>query len=86
MAQRAIPPGQLAFHGSPSQFIDAFDEIFRTERMKVLKTPVRTPVANAFAERWIGTLRREFPEFGDIPQFARRDSPNRIPRLIVGAC
>ena len=27
--------------------------------MKVLTTPVRTPVANAFAERWIGTLRRE---------------------------
>ena len=42
-----------------SQFIDAFDEIFRTEGCKVLKTPVRTPVANAFAERWIGTLRRE---------------------------
>ena len=42
-----------------SQFIDAFDEIFRTERMKILKTPVRPPVANAFAERWIGTLRRE---------------------------
>ena len=42
-----------------SQFIDAFDEIFRTERMKILKTPVRTPVANAFAERWIATLRRE---------------------------
>ena len=42
-----------------SQFIDAFDEIFTTERMKILKTPVRTPVANAFAERWIGTLRRE---------------------------
>ena len=42
-----------------SQFIDAFDEIFRTEGMKILPTPVRTPVANAFAERWIGTLRRE---------------------------
>ncbi|MCP4087055.1 MAG: transposase [Actinomycetia bacterium] len=42
-----------------SQFINAFDEIFRTEGMKILKTPVRTPVANAFAERWIGTLRRE---------------------------
>ena len=26
-----------------NQFIDAFDEIFRTERMKILKTPVRTP-------------------------------------------
>ena len=42
-----------------SQFIGAFDEIFRTERMKILTTAVRTPVANAFAERWIGTLRRE---------------------------
>ena len=42
-----------------SQFIDAFDEIFRTEGMKILTAPVRTPVANAFAERWIGTLRRE---------------------------
>ncbi len=42
-----------------SQFIDAFDEIFRTEGLKILKTPVRTPVANTFAQRWIGTLRRE---------------------------
>ena len=42
-----------------SQFTAALDEIFRTEGIKVLKTPVRTPVANAFAERWIGTLRRE---------------------------
>lgn len=42
-----------------SQFVNAFDEIFRTEGIKILKTPARTPVANAFAERWIGNLRRE---------------------------
>jgi transposase InsO family protein len=42
-----------------SQFIDAFDEVFRSEHIKILKCPVRTPVANAYAERWIGTLRRE---------------------------
>ncbi len=42
-----------------SQFIDGFDEVFRTEGFKILKTPVRTPVANTFAERWIGSLRRE---------------------------
>ena len=41
------------------QFVDSFDEIFRTEGLNILKTPVRTPVANTFAERWIGTLRRE---------------------------
>ena len=44
-------------HGS--QFTRAFDEIFRTQGPKVLKTPLQTPVANAFAERWIATLRRE---------------------------
>jgi len=42
-----------------SQFIDDFDEILRTESFKILKTPVRTPVANTFAERWIGSIRRE---------------------------
>jgi len=42
-----------------SQFVDAFDEVFRTEGFKILKTPVRTPVANSYAERWIGSIRRE---------------------------
>lgn len=42
-----------------SQFTASFDTVFRTEGIKVLATPVRTPVANAFAERWIGSLRRE---------------------------
>ena len=44
-------------HGS--QFVDGFDEIFRTEGFKILRTPVRFPVANTFAERWIGSIRRE---------------------------
>jgi len=42
-----------------SQFVDAFDEVFRSHDIKILKCPVRTPVANAYVERWIGTLRRE---------------------------
>jgi transposase InsO family protein len=42
-----------------SQFTGTFDDVFRTEGLKILKTPVHTPVANAFAERWIATLRRE---------------------------
>ena len=54
-----LADAQALVRDRASQFIDAFDEIFRTEGMKILKTPVRTPVANAFAERWIGTLRRE---------------------------
>ena len=34
-----------------SQFVNDFDEIFRAEGLKILKTPVHAPVANAFAER-----------------------------------
>ena len=54
-----LADAQALVRDRASQFIDAFDEIFRTEGLKILPTPVRTPVANAFAERWIGTLRRE---------------------------
>jgi hypothetical protein len=45
--------------GRGSQFGDAFEEVFRSHNIQILKCPVRTPVANAYAERWIGTLRRE---------------------------
>ena len=42
-----------------TKFEAAFDTIFGSEQIATIKTPVRTPVANAFAERWIGTVRRE---------------------------
>ena len=36
---------------APASSPGDFDEIFRTEGLKILRTPVRVPVANAFAER-----------------------------------
>jgi putative transposase len=41
------------------QFITAFDEVFRSGGATIIRTPPRTPVANAYAERWVGTVRRE---------------------------
>jgi putative transposase len=42
-----------------AQFIDAFDEVFGSDGTTIIRTPPRTPVANAYAERWVGTVRRE---------------------------
>lgn len=42
-----------------SKFSGSFDEVFRTEDARVVKTPVRSPKANAFAERWVRTARGE---------------------------
>jgi putative transposase len=44
---------------SPGQFIGAFDEVFRRDGATIIRMPPRTPVANAYAERWVGTVRRE---------------------------
>jgi putative transposase len=42
-----------------TKFCGAFDDVFRSEGAKVLLTPVQAPNANAYAERWIGTVRAE---------------------------
>jgi transposase InsO family protein len=41
------------------KFGRGFDRILRSEGMTIVRTPVRAPNANAYAERWVGTLRRE---------------------------
>jgi transposase InsO family protein len=42
-----------------SKFTPEFDELFRSEGIRVIKAPVGAPKARAHAERWVGTVRRE---------------------------
>jgi putative transposase len=42
-----------------AKFCRGFDDVFRSEDAQVLVTPVQAPNANAYAERWIRTVRAE---------------------------
>jgi putative transposase len=42
-----------------SKFTRAFDDLWRAVGAEVIRTPIQAPNANAIAERWVGTVRRE---------------------------
>ena len=52
-------PVRFLVRDRDSKFTRSFDEVFRSERIRVIQTPVQAPKAKAHAERWAGSLRRE---------------------------
>jgi putative transposase len=42
-----------------AKFIAAFDAVLTAADIRILRTPVRAPRANAIAERFVGSVRRE---------------------------
>jgi transposase InsO family protein len=55
MTSRVCSPRRPSF----MRFSRAFDDVFRSEGTTVLRTPIQAPNANAYAERWVRTVRNE---------------------------
>lgn len=50
---------RFLIHDRDKKFPRAFDAVFASEGITVVRTPFQAPTANAHLERWIGTVRRE---------------------------
>jgi putative transposase len=54
-----------------AKFTASFDDVLRSIGATVILTPIQAPNANAFSERWVGTVRRRMPR----PLVDRRTAP-----------
>jgi putative transposase len=50
---------RFLIHDRDTKFTQAFDGIFGSGDIGIIRTPIRAPNANAYAERWVGSVRRE---------------------------
>jgi putative transposase len=78
--QEREDPLRFLIHDRDRKFTDTFDEVFRSEGLEIIRTPIRAPKANAIAERFVGTVRRECLDWALI---AGRRHLERVLRVYV---
>ncbi len=85
--------GQFLLHDRDAKFCRSFDDVVRSEGAEVLLTRVRAPRANAYAERWVRTVRAECLDWllivgrGHLEQvlgvYVRHDNGHRPHRALI---
>jgi transposase InsO family protein len=50
---------KFLIHDRDSKFTALFDEVFRAEGIRIVRTAAQAPRMNAIMERWVGSVRRE---------------------------
>lgn len=56
---QSVRPIRFLIHDRDSKFTTSFNTVFEAEGIETVLTPYRSPKANAFAERWVRTVREE---------------------------
>jgi putative transposase len=75
LAERGV---RVLIRDRDSKYGGDFDEVFRSEGIGVIKTPQRSPQANALAERFVRTARTECLDWLLIPN---RRHPEHVLRV-----
>ena len=50
---------RFLIHDRDTKFSRGFGSIFQSDGIEIVRTPIQAPNANAYAERWVGSVRRE---------------------------